>query len=226
MSLHEIQRKVRAKKAARNDFGGYNYRNAEGILAELKAALPEGWTVNGTDFIFEIGGRLFLQHQVTLYDAEGKDVATAQGWAMHPDTKKGMDPAQITGSCSTYAKKYALQNLLAIDDGSVDPDAAKEAYEPSPVELSPDLEPNLPDFVKWCRDQHGGGPGFETYVADTFIKLWNKKPSQGQVASAWDKNKDGVAWLERHSRADFDRVVDAYETRIMELSKNFEKAAE
>jgi hypothetical protein len=142
MSLHDIQRKVRAKKSSRNDFGGYNYRNAEGILAELKASLPDGWTVIGSDKVVEVAGRLFLKHEVGIFDAEGKSISVAEGWAMHPDTKKGMDPAQITGACSTYAKKYALQNLLAIDDGSVDPDADKEPYAPAP-ELPADIEPTF-----------------------------------------------------------------------------------
>lgn len=125
-TLHDIQKKVRAAKDNRNDFGGYNYRNAEKILAELKAVLPAGWTVLGTDDIAERGPHLFLCHTVEIRDHDGKVVGQAQGWAMHPETKKGMDAAQITGACSTYAKKYALQNLLAIDDGSVDPDATNK----------------------------------------------------------------------------------------------------
>lgn len=123
MNMQEIQKGVRAAKDKRNDFGGYSYRNAEAILAELKSVLPDGWTVFGSDSIEERGPHLFLCHTVTIADGEGKPVGSSQGWAMHPEQKKGMDPAQITGSCSTYAKKYALQNLLAIDDGSVDPDA-------------------------------------------------------------------------------------------------------
>lgn len=126
MNLHEIQKKVRAAKDKKNDFGGYSYRNAEGILAELKSVLPDGWAVIGMDSIHERGPHLFLCHEITIRDEKGDAVATSAGWAMHPEQKKGMDLAQITGSCSTYAKKYALQNLLAIDDGSVDPDATNK----------------------------------------------------------------------------------------------------
>lgn len=126
MNLHQIQKTVRAAKDKKNDFGGYSYRNAESILAELKAVLPDGWYVVGLDSMHTVGPHLFLCHMVTIFDMDGKEVSSATGWAMHPEQKKGMDPAQITGSCSTYAKKYALQNLLAIDDGSVDPDATNK----------------------------------------------------------------------------------------------------
>lgn len=126
MTIAQIQKSVRAAKDKTNTFGGYNYRNAEGILAELKAHLPDGWSVAGTDEIEERGPHLFLRHTVSILDAEGIVVGTAAGWAMHPEQKKGMDPAQITGACSSYAKKYALQNLLAVDDGSVDPDATNK----------------------------------------------------------------------------------------------------
>lgn len=126
MKLHEIQKSVRAAKDKRNDFGKYNYRNAEGILAELKSVLPDGWTVIGRDDVSEVGPHLFLRHTVTIFDADGKEVASSTGWAMHPEEKKGMDAAQITGACSSYAKKYALQNLLAVDDGSIDPDATNK----------------------------------------------------------------------------------------------------
>lgn len=126
MSLSDIQKKVRATKDKNNDFGGYRYRNAESILAELKANLPAGWWVSAADDIAERGPHLFLKHTVSIIDDEGVAVATATGWAMHPEQKKGMDPAQITGACSSYAKKYALQNLLAVDDGSVDPDATNK----------------------------------------------------------------------------------------------------
>jgi len=126
MNLHDIQKKVRGAKSQKNDFGGYKYRNAEAILAELKSVLPDGWTVRGTDDMQEVGGHLFLKHTVTIFDDNGTANSAASGWAMHAEQKKGMDAAQITGSCSTYAKKYALQNLLAIDDGSVDPDATNK----------------------------------------------------------------------------------------------------
>lgn len=129
MSLHEIQTRVHVSKSKVNDFGGYNYRTAEGILAALKAALPDGAFVTVTDQLQEVAGQIFVSATATITFADGVS-HSATAHAMHPLTKKGMDPSQITGSASSYARKYALGGLLALDDGSVDPDAAKVPYEP------------------------------------------------------------------------------------------------
>lgn len=128
MSLHELQKKVHVTKDKRNDFGGYNYRTAEGILAAIKAELPEGAHINITDTLQEVAGQIFVTATAAVRFADGVEYS-AQGHAMHPLTKKGMDPSQITGAASSYARKYALSGLMALDDGSVDPDAQKKPYE-------------------------------------------------------------------------------------------------
>jgi len=129
MSLHELQTRVHVAKDKRNDFGGYNYRTAEGILAAIKAEMPDGGTIVVTDTLQELAGQIFVTATATVRFADGME-HSAQGHAMHPLTKKGMDPAQITGTSSSYARKYALSGLMALDDGSVDPDARKEDYQP------------------------------------------------------------------------------------------------
>lgn len=129
MSLYELQTRVHVAKDKRNEFGGYNYRTAEGILAAIKAELPEGATVTVSDTLQELAGQIFVTATATVRFADGAE-AHAQGHAMHPLTKKGMDPSQITGAASSYARKYALAGLMALDDGSVDPDAQKKNYEP------------------------------------------------------------------------------------------------
>lgn len=122
MSLHEIQTAVHVAKDKRNEFGNYNYRTAEGILAALKAALPEGATIIVSDSLQELAGQIFVTATATIALADGVK-HSATGHALHPLQKKGMDPSQITGAASSYARKYALAGLLALDDGSVDPDA-------------------------------------------------------------------------------------------------------
>lgn len=129
MSLHDLQTRVHVAKDKRNDFGGYNYRTAEGILAAVKAALPEGAHIIVSDEVQEVGGQIFVTATAAVRFEDGS-AFSAQGHAMHPLTKKGMDPSQITGAASSYARKYALAGLLALDDGSVDPDAAQKAYQP------------------------------------------------------------------------------------------------
>lgn len=122
--LREIQNKVRAGKDQYNDFGGFAYRNVEKMLTELKPLLAEHeCCITFSDEVKEVGGRCYVEATVTLHTPKG-DISTKAS-AREQDTKKGMDQAQITGACSTYARKYALCGLLAIDDGSKDPDSKK-----------------------------------------------------------------------------------------------------
>lgn len=119
--LAEIQARLKAPKDKRNDFGGYSYRNAESILRAFKDAAPANACLTMSDEISFIGDRLFLVTTAKLF-VDGAEVASAKGAAMHALAKKGMDDAQITGACSSYARKYALCGLFAIDDSTDDPD--------------------------------------------------------------------------------------------------------
>ena len=122
--LMDIQNEFRARKDQRNDFGGFNYRNVEIMLTELKPILKEHDScITFNDEITEHGGRCYVKATATLYTPFGSVACEAS--AREQETKKGMDAAQITGACSTYARKYALCGLLAVDDGSKDPDARK-----------------------------------------------------------------------------------------------------
>lgn len=119
--LAEIQARLKAPKDKKNEFGGYSYRNAESILRAFKDAAPVGASLTMSDEITFIGDRLFLVATAKLF-ADGVEIASAKGSAMHALAKKGMDDAQITGACSSYARKYALCGLFAIDDSTDDPD--------------------------------------------------------------------------------------------------------
>jgi hypothetical protein len=133
MSLHDLQTRVHVAKDKRNEFGGYNYRTAEGILAAIKAALPDGAFIVVSDTMQEVAGQIFVTATASVTFDDGVTYC-AQGHAMHPLSKKGMDPSQITGAASSYARKYALAGLVALDDGSADPDARKEDYQPDHTE--------------------------------------------------------------------------------------------
>lgn len=123
-TLAEIQMAFRSTKDQRNDFGGFNYRNIEVMLADLKPILLEkGCCITFNDEVNEYAGRCYVEATATLHTPVGDIWCKAS--AREQETKKGMDAAQITGSCSTYARKYALCGLLAVDDGSKDPDARK-----------------------------------------------------------------------------------------------------
>lgn len=115
--LNQIQTKLKAPKGQFNSFGKYKYRNAEDILEALKPHLAETRTVlNIRDEVKQIGDRFYIEATATLYDVDSSESITATASAREADVKKGMDESQITGATSSYARKYALNGLFAIDD--------------------------------------------------------------------------------------------------------------
>ena len=111
--LARIQQDLKAPKNLYNSFGKYSYRNAEGILEAVKPLLG-GLALVINDEPVLIGDRFYIKATVTLTD--GEDEVSAIAYAREDETKKGMDGCQITGACSSYARKYALNALLMIDD--------------------------------------------------------------------------------------------------------------
>lgn len=123
-NLTKIQSELKAPKNQFNKFGGYNYRSAEDILEAVKPLLLKyGSELTICDEICEIGGRIYVK-AVCKY-REGNDGVTINAYAREPETKKGMDDSQITGTASSYARKYALNGLFLIDDTK---DADTNAY--------------------------------------------------------------------------------------------------
>jgi len=130
--LAEIQAKLKAPKGQFNSFGKYHYRSAEDILEAVKKVVnPMGFSITLTDSVGEVGGRIYVQSIATLYNGELEYQAT--GFAREEETKKGMDGSQITGAASSYARKYALNGLFAIDD-TKDSDATNEAVKPERIQ--------------------------------------------------------------------------------------------
>lgn len=120
--LIEIQKSLKCNKARENKFGGYKYRSCEDIMEAVKPLLSEqSCTLTVTDEVVMVGDRTYIKATATLANAEEKTVQVS-AFAREEEAKKGMDVAQITGSASSYARKYALNGLFCIDDGH-DPDA-------------------------------------------------------------------------------------------------------
>ena len=114
---------MKAPKGQTNTFGGYRYRSAEDILEALKPLLGEwGCSLVIQDEMVEVGGRVYVKATANLIDNDSESVLSTTAYAREAEVKKGMDDAQITGSASSYARKYALNGLFAIDD-TKDPDA-------------------------------------------------------------------------------------------------------
>lgn len=114
-ALRYIQGALKAPKAQRNGFGNYNYRSCEDILEAVKPLLTDvGAMVTISDSIEAVGGRVYIKATATIKCGEEQESVTA--YARESETKKGMDEAQITGSASSYARKYSLNGLFLIDD--------------------------------------------------------------------------------------------------------------
>lgn len=117
IKLVNIQSALKAPKNQFNSFGKYNYRSCEDILEGLKPILKEEKAlVILDDKVVQIGTRFYVEATATLIDAETGEKVSAKALAREDETKKGMDLAQVTGSVSSYARKYALNGLFCIDD--------------------------------------------------------------------------------------------------------------
>lgn len=121
--IMNVQSELKAPKGNYNSFGKYSYRSAEDILEAVKPLLKkEGLAISITDDIVMIGDRFYVKSTVKLIDIENGDVVETSALAREDETKKGMDLAQVTGSCSSYSRKYALNGAFAIDSSELDPD--------------------------------------------------------------------------------------------------------
>lgn len=126
--LVAVQAALKAPKGQFNKFGGYKYRSCEDILEAVKPLLLEqGLQLTITDEPVEVGGRIYIKATATVTD--GSETAAVSGYAREPETKKGMDESQITGTASSYARKYALNGLFLIDD-TKDADATNDHQKP------------------------------------------------------------------------------------------------
>lgn len=121
--LAAVQQEVKAPKNLYNSFGDFKYRSAESILEALKPVLAKNnATIILSDSIEEIGGRVYVKATAGFFDLENEaSRIDVSAFAREPDEKKKMDSAQITGTASSYARKYALNGLLLLDD-TKDPD--------------------------------------------------------------------------------------------------------
>lgn len=115
--LTRIQTELKAPKKQYNSFGKYNYRSCEDILDALKPLLDRyNASVIISDDIVLVGARFYVKATATFIDNETGQQKSATAFAREPETKKGMDESQITGTASSYARKYCLNGLFLIDD--------------------------------------------------------------------------------------------------------------
>lgn len=152
--LNTIQNLLKAPKNQYNKFGNYKYRNCEDILEAVKPLLfSQSCTLTISDEIVMIGTRYYVRATATIKNANG-ETETTTAYAREDESKKGMDASQITGSTSSYARKYALNGLFCIDD-TKDSDSLNNECQ-SNNQLGKDNRKPLPkekfndeDLMKW-----------------------------------------------------------------------------
>ena len=115
--LSLIHKELKVPKNLTNSFGKYKYRNCEGILKAVKPYEEKHKVcLTLTDEIVAEGDRCYIKSTATLKDLESDEYESSVGYAREPAIKKGMDESQITGTASSYARKYALNALFLLDD--------------------------------------------------------------------------------------------------------------
>ena len=130
--LFEIQQKAVSPKDQNNDFGGFKYRNVEGILKNIKPVLQEmKMYCKLSDEAVEVNGSTYIKATASLIDTESGEIISSTAYAREMESKKGMDASQCTGSASTYARKYALSGLLGLDDSKTAPVIETDSQNPA-----------------------------------------------------------------------------------------------
>ena len=184
MKLIEVQSKLKAPKSQFNKFGNYAYRNCEDILEALKPILNQVKAViNISDEVVLIGERYYIKATVKFIDGETGDVIEASAMAREEESKKGMDSSQLTGSTSSYARKYALNGLFAIDD-TKDSDTTNTHGKDNVTTLS---EAQLKRMYAI-----GYKAGFNKETIDLNIKKKYNKEAKDMTKAEYDNVVDGL----------------------------------
>lgn len=148
--LAKIQAELKAPKDLFNKFGNYHYRSAESILEAVKPLL-DGAILTMCDDIVLVGDRYYIKATATFTDGDFTLSTTA--FAREPNDKKGMDDSQITGTASSYARKYALNALFCIDDAK---DADTDEYHEQTKETKPAVKKTVAEYMALidnCEDE-------------------------------------------------------------------------
>lgn len=184
-NLIDIQKELKAPKGQYNSFGKYKYRSAEDILEAVKPLCHEkGCLLTLSDELVNIGNRYYVKATATFVDAKFPDNSTVvTAYAREDETKKGMDGSQITGTASSYARKYALNGLFCIDDAK---DADTNAYREQ-QDNAPQQEPQQVNLVDQIRQlaQAKGVQEIEICNQGGVTKIEDMPPSQMQACINW-----------------------------------------
>ena len=186
--LNLIQTKLEAPKDLYNKFGNYRYRSAESILAATKPFLREmGLTLVTESKISEHLNRIYVECTVTISD--GKTSESASGMAREEETKKGMDGSQITGAAMSYAKKYALGNLFAIDD-TKDADTTEYAQQVQAAQQSTTATVSQAKPKQAPKQVKQQAPQVDEERLMLLLQDISHARSRKTLTTIWNENKD------------------------------------
>lgn len=185
--LSRIQATINAPKSQFNKFGNYAYRNCEDILQAVKPLL-NGLVLTVWDDISVFNDRVYVKATAEISD--GKDNIRTTAFAREPMNKKGMDESQITGAASSYARKYALNGLLLIDDNK-DADSSDKVNEKEEYDNLVKLNQNTIDCIKVSLAEDNYSAAKEAWAElpqEKQIALW-KAPSKGGCFTTEERTK-------------------------------------
>ena len=211
--LLAVQNELKAPKDKRNNFGGYNFRSCEGILEAVKPLLQEqGLMLTIKDEVVNIGDRYYVRATALLDDISSDGEIAVTALAREEEAKKGMDASQITGTASSYARKYALNGLFLIDDTKdADTDEFHRTTQENGQKTNVATQPNQPPAKKIALTQK---------IVDEKLKFILEQTDTETVKNIWlnlskmyEINKDtalgGI-------------LFKATENKVLELTKNKE----
>jgi len=186
-ALQKIQSELKAPKNRRNKFGNYNYRSCEDILEAVKPLLSKyGAELTLTDEAVAVGDRYYIKATAQL--KQGEETVTVQAYAREAETKKGMDDSQITGTASSYARKYALNGLFLIDDTK---DADTDEYHNLTHEELASAEDKR-KFIARCKEIAGDG-GQEMILRTVGVKGKMTAAQYDKAMELLDKIEHGTS---------------------------------
>ena len=185
-ALMAVQAELKAPKNQHNSFGKYDYRSAEDIIEAVKPLLKKnGLFLTMSDDIVQIGDRYYVKATVSVTDIVTGESVAASALAREAAQKKGMDESQVTGTASSYARKYALNGLFAIDDTKdADTDQYKQqTREPAKASQNEDMMAKAKKQLKAEVDRIGCTWDEVREVSGLkFGKTETKKMSVGEVS--------------------------------------------
>ncbi|PNX49860.1 MAG: hypothetical protein BV457_00035 [Thermoplasmata archaeon M9B1D] len=191
--LGAIQTELKAPKNQFNAFGKYKYRSCEDILEALKPLLSKhGLSLVITDDLILIGSRYYIKATATIYDIKNEDKKlSACAFAREEENKKGQDGSQITGSSSSYARKYALNGLFLIDD-TKDSDGTNKHGKEKKKEKMKDVEANKIEIDEAI--EHAQTIEEVQKTKEVYKHKWN--------------------YLKLNSKADYDELIEKAKKKI------------